>query len=198
MFRESVEERAAGIAQMKTGNYSATINGVVYKVLLFPDGIVEVDGTSHVCDLRMLDENAWSLIVDGRTFMGRRTTAESGEVPSSDGGGTLGRTVSLTIDEIKYAVRIDDARSLLVRSLFSQKSTTSGIYAVKAPMPGLISRIEVEVGSEVLPGTALLVLEAMKMENEIKSQKKGRVTSINIERGKAVEKGELLITVAEL
>jgi pyruvate carboxylase subunit B len=64
-------------------------------------------------------------------------------------------------------------------------------------MPGLISRIEVHVGEEVASGSGLLVLEAMKMENEIRSLTDGRIQTIHVEKGKAVEKGEALITIAE-
>jgi pyruvate carboxylase subunit B len=62
-------------------------------------------------------------------------------------------------------------------------------------MPGLISRIEVRIGEEVALGKGLLVLEAMKMENEIRSTNHGRVQAIHVEKGKPVEKGEALVTI---
>ena len=62
-------------------------------------------------------------------------------------------------------------------------------------MPGLIARVEVVPGDEVVPGKGLLVLEAMKMENEIRSGVSGKVLKIHVEKGRAVEKGEPLVTI---
>ena len=63
-------------------------------------------------------------------------------------------------------------------------------------MPGIIARLEVSVGDEVVPGRGLLVLEAMKMENEIRSTTRGKVTRIFVDKGKIVEKGESLVIIS--
>jgi biotin carboxyl carrier protein len=68
---------------------------------------------------------------------------------------------------------------------------------VKAPMPGLVLRLEVEVGQRVEPGTGVVVLEAMKMENEIKAQGSGVVAAIHVEAGQAVDKGTPLVEIRE-
>jgi biotin carboxyl carrier protein len=60
-------------------------------------------------------------------------------------------------------------------------------------MPALIVKVEVSVGDEVVHGQGLLVLEAMKMENELKAMHSGRVKEIHVRQGKPVEKGELLM-----
>ena len=70
---------------------------------------------------------------------------------------------------------------------------TQKVTDVKAPMPGLVLGVSVEIGQEVQKGDGLLILEAMKMENVIKSVGEGIVKAIHIEQGKAVEKGQLLI-----
>jgi len=64
---------------------------------------------------------------------------------------------------------------------------------IKAPMPGLVLRIQVEAGQQVEKGQALLVLEAMKMENVLKAPASGVVAEIKAVAGAAVEKGEVLI-----
>ena len=64
---------------------------------------------------------------------------------------------------------------------------------IKAPMPGLILSLNIEIGKTVKEGEVLLILEAMKMENAICAPRDGIIKSINIESGKTVEKGELLI-----
>ena len=63
-------------------------------------------------------------------------------------------------------------------------------------MPGLVVRIQVELGQQVTAGTPLIVLEAMKMENQLKAPADGTVTEIRVQPGAAVEKGHILITVA--
>ena len=67
------------------------------------------------------------------------------------------------------------------------------IKDIKAPMPGLILDIMVEVGQEVKKGDALMILEAMKMENVLKSTGEGTITSIEVEKGQSVEKNNILI-----
>ncbi len=64
---------------------------------------------------------------------------------------------------------------------------------IKAPMPALVVRVEVEIGQKVKPGQGLLILEAMKMENEIKAHSAGIIKEIYATKGKPVEKGELLM-----
>ena len=67
------------------------------------------------------------------------------------------------------------------------------VNAIKAPMPGLILSIHVEVGQEVQENDSLLILEAMKMENNFNSPRAGKIKSILVEKGQAVDKGQLLI-----
>jgi len=67
---------------------------------------------------------------------------------------------------------------------------------VKAPMPGLVVRIEVAAGQPVAAGTGLVVVEAMKMENELRAPQPGVVATVHVEVGQAVEKGAPLVTLA--
>jgi biotin carboxyl carrier protein len=70
------------------------------------------------------------------------------------------------------------------------------VKEVKAPMPGMVLRVEVVPGQEVQEGDPLLVLEAMKMENNLKSPASGTIKSVHVEAGKAVEKGAVLVVFA--
>ncbi len=74
---------------------------------------------------------------------------------------------------------------------------TSGGTAVNAPMPGNILDIKVNVGDKVSANQVVIVLEAMKMENEIVTPVNGTVSSINVTKGQTVSSGEVLLTVAE-
>lgn len=73
----------------------------------------------------------------------------------------------------------------------------AGTAVVRAPMPGLVLRVEVEAGEQVRSGTGLVVLEAMKMENEIRSPRDGVVRKVWVRAGEAVEKGAELVEIGE-
>lgn len=74
-------------------------------------------------------------------------------------------------------------------------SGSAGSVKVEAPMPGTVLRVNVKVGDTVEEGQAVVILEAMKMENEIAAPKSGTVASINAAQGSAVNTGDLLITL---
>ena len=70
--------------------------------------------------------------------------------------------------------------------------TTTGGTDVKAPMPGTILDVQVSVGTTVSEGQVLMILEAMKMENEIMAPRAGKVVSVNVDKGASVESGTVL------
>jgi len=95
--------------------------------------------------------------------------------------------IPLTVEETRYAQ---------IRKISGLASVERRMTSLKAPMPGLITRILVQPGVEVAPGTPLLVMEAMKMENELRAAGKGTVREIKVATKQPVEQGELLITFA--
>ncbi len=95
-------------------------------------------------------------------------------------------------------VGIEDERSRHIRLLAGAGKAAPFGAVIKAPMPGLVVRIPVTVGEEVAAGAGLLVLEAMKMENEIKASSPGVVTAVRVVPGQAVEKGQILIELGPL
>ncbi len=90
-------------------------------------------------------------------------------------------------------VRVEDERSRHIRELAGPGKSSSAGAVIKAPMPGRVVRIPVTIGDRVVAGAGLLVLEAMKMENEIKSAAAGVVTAVLVTSGQAVEKGQILV-----
>ena len=90
---------------------------------------------------------------------------------------------------------IKDEYDLLVDELGFTAEAVSVIKDINAPMPGLVLDILVNVGDIVEKGTQLIILEAMKMENVLKSQADGVIKEIKINKGDAVEKGQLLIVL---
>ncbi|MCX7923286.1 MAG: biotin/lipoyl-binding protein [Clostridia bacterium] len=72
----------------------------------------------------------------------------------------------------------------------------AGASTIKAPMPGTILRVNVSAGDAVKKGQVLLILEAMKMENEIVAPADGKIASVNVENGRSVNAGEVLVSMA--
>ena len=100
---------------------------------------------------------------------------------------------ALHVDGWPVHANVIDERTRAIRAMTNASGTAAGPRPVKAPMPGLIVRIEVAVGDRVRAGQPVIAMEAMKMENELKAESDGIVTRIAIERGQAVEKGTVLV-----
>lgn len=104
-------------------------------------------------------------------------------------------TVHLRIGAGNYTVHLEDDQSRLIKTLGLEKADVK-VREIKAPMPGLVLNILVKPGDAVLKNDPLLVLEAMKMENVIRAPGDAVVSAIPAVQGKAVEKGQLLISFA--
>lgn len=93
----------------------------------------------------------------------------------------------------RFEVEALDERTHAIRALSSAAAGPAGPAPLIAPMPGLIVRVNVQAGDEVQAGQGLVVMEAMKMENELRAQAAGVVKRVACEAGTAVEKGSVLI-----
>ncbi len=142
---------------------------------------IQNNGTEQPVDLIRLGQSRYSLIIDGHSH-------EIGVDPSFDGytifnGSRSGQYLveDYEIAKIKKAAGIDDS----VKQL-----------NVAAPMPGLIVKINCSEGDEVAQNQPIVVMEAMKMENDIKSPLNGTIKSIAVGEGDSVNKGQVLIEFA--
>jgi acetyl/propionyl-CoA carboxylase alpha subunit len=140
-------------------------------------GVIEclVDGHSVTVDGRFLQVGVLSLLVGGRQY---RCVL--------DGGGVV-------IDGRRFGFEVEDPRSLQGRR--GAGAGADGPRAVKSPMPGRVVRVLIEVGQEVEAGEAVVVIEAMKMQNELKSPKAGRVGRVAVGVGDTVGAGDVLVVV---
>jgi len=93
----------------------------------------------------------------------------------------------------KYELEAKDRLDLLLKELGMENLSESKVKDIKAPMPGLVLELKISEGQEISKGDAILVLEAMKMENILKSPTDGIVKSISVKIGDAVEKNQVLI-----
>ena len=104
-----------------------------------------------------------------------------------------GASLEVTTGTQSYTVTLTDPKRL--RSAQASGSHTDGISQIVAPMPGKVVRVLVEAGAEVEAGDGLVVVEAMKMQNEMKAPKAGKVTSLNVTAGATVNAGDVLVVV---
>ena len=149
---------------------------------------VEVDGDRVTVDGRELTAvlspvpgiPVRQLIVDGRSV----TVAVD---PAGRGRWSLTRLGE------RWDVEVVDERTRHIRSLTAGGEGARGPAALRAPMPGLVVRVLVEAGQAVAQGAGLVVLEAMKMENELRASTPGVVKAVLVRPGETVDKGQTLI-----
>ena len=162
--------------------YFVTVAGKEHEVVVDGDQ-VSIDGLPVEAKLEPISGTPEQrLVLDGRSH--RIAVAER----NKDGWLLVDRGSVHQVEAI-------DERTRHIRSLSASAGGASSGATVKAPMPGLVMKLHVAEGEQVTAGQGLLVLEAMKMENEIGSPCDGVVSSIAIEAGKAVEKGAVLLVV---
>ncbi len=160
--------------------YHVTVGDATFEVEI-DAGEVLIDGASiAVGGLEAAGDDVYSLLVDGEshTILAER-------------GGSGGW--SLQIRGRVHQAEVLDDRTKLMRDMNSSGSVAKGPAPVRAPMPGLVVKVEVEEGDCVEAGRGLLVVEAMKMENELKAAVAGRVGTIHVVPGQTVEKDEVLM-----
>ncbi|MCL2660252.1 MAG: acetyl-CoA carboxylase biotin carboxyl carrier protein subunit [Acidobacteriaceae bacterium] len=134
-----------------------------------------VDGAAFTADACLLEGGVLSLVVDGRQY---RCVLDGD---------------SVIIDGQRHTFEVVDTRALASRP--GAGGRFSGPCAVKAPMPGRIVRYLVKEGDEVREQQGIVIVEAMKMQNELRSPKAGRVTSIESQPGVVVKTGEVLAII---
>ena len=160
------------------------VNGHRVTVDLGPDGIA-VDGASATAHIEEVDGTPIVLLTIGGTL--HRLAVQRGE----------GRGVfTIWSDSHRFQAEALDERRRAIRDMAGAASVNSGPAPLVAPMPGLVVRINVRLGDQVQAGQALVVMEAMKMENELRASAAGTVKAIGVQPGAAVEKGTVLVELS--
>ena len=161
--------------------YVVTVNGASIDVSLDPEGI-QVDGQQVRAHLAELDGTPLLLVTIGKVT--RRVLVRRGLARGQ---------YTLWIDGFRYEVEAVDERTRAIRALSAAVSGPTGPLVLRAPMPGLILRVHVKTGDAVQVGESLVVIEAMKMENELRAPAAGTVRAVPARAGSAVEKGAVLV-----
>jgi biotin carboxyl carrier protein len=157
----------------------------------------------------ILDGQSVEVEIDGDrvTVAGQVYAASLGAIPGTPLRHLLldGRPSTLAIEALgrgrwaltpggeRWEVEVLDERAQHIRSLSAGADRPPASQVLKAPMPGLVLRVNVAAGQHVAGGAGLIVLEAMKMENELKSAASAVVKAVRVKPGEAVEKGQILV-----
>jgi biotin carboxyl carrier protein len=143
--------------------------------------LVTVEGSTRSASLRSVPGTMTrQLLIEGHPTTLIMRSAGRGQWSLESGGD-------------RWDVEVVDERTRHIRSLTAGAERQRGPVILRAPMPGLVMRVLVEPGQEVVVGAGLVVLEAMKMENELKAPAAGTVGAVRAQAGQAVEKGQVLV-----
>ena len=141
-----------------------------------------IDGQKFSWDIIKIKNESFHIIKDAKSY--------NVEVIKAD---PLQKNFLVSINGNKYQLDVKDKFDELLKSLGFDNLNATKINELKAPMPGLVLELRVSEGDVVKKGDPIIVLEAMKMENIIKSPTDGTIKKINVKKGVAVEKNQLLI-----
>lgn len=163
----------------------ASINNQSFDII-FEDQLLSegsINNRSFSLDRVKSTSNNWHILKDGQSY--------NIEILKID---QLAKQVELKINGKLNSVKLSDQFDALLKSLGMDNLAAKKVSELKAPMPGLVLNIAVQEGDTIAKGDALLVLEAMKMENIIKSPTDGVIKKIHAIKGSAVEKNQILIS----
>jgi biotin carboxyl carrier protein len=179
---EEKTPRFHALMSNRTQKYDLLVNGKVVTAELRSAGLIFIDGV-HI-DVQL--------------------SSPDGAITHLRSGSKHQRLYLKKLDEHRYEVWIKhyvinvelvDARDRLLTQYVRQHSTEQSVSTIRAPMPGIVTMIKVKSGEMIEKGGRLLILEAMKMENEIHSPINGKVKGIVVKEKTAVEKDQVLITI---
>ncbi|MFS8085685.1 MAG: biotin/lipoyl-containing protein [Acidobacteriota bacterium] len=142
----------------------------------------EIDGRRYELDVHQSAAGSYLMIADGRVFDCR-----------VQGRPESGKQIEVVVGTRQYAVTLTDPKRL--RSAASMVGHGDDVARIVAPMPGKVVRVLVKVGEQVEAGAGIVVVEAMKMQNELKTPKAGQVTTLQAELGATVNSGDVLAVV---
>ncbi len=163
--------------------YQTIVNDETFDIEINEDGRILVNGEERAIDFRILRTGElYSMLLDHRSY--------EAVVDERDD------TYHVLLAGDMYEVQVTDERSRRLASAFMAFGDVSGEIPMRAPMPGLIVRVPVEQGQAVTKGQTVVILESMKMENELKAPRDGTVQRVHVAAGENVEQNKVLVTLA--
>jgi biotin carboxyl carrier protein len=162
--------------------YISTINEVDYSIEIIDEHNISVNGRVFAVDFNSVSgQPVYSLLVDGQSV-------EAYVYPGEEKWEVLlmGR---------QFQVMVEDERDKRLRAAAGSSVSETGEYHLRAPMPGMVVSILVEEGQAIEKGEVLLILESMKMQNELKSPRAGTIGRLRVKAGESVEQRQTLLSV---
>jgi biotin carboxyl carrier protein len=162
--------------------YVTTIEGHEYIVDVLDEHRVSVDGITYRVDFMPIgDQPVYSLVVDGQSV-------DAHVYPNEDAWQVL-------FHGELFTATVEDEREKRLRAALAGKVAEHEDYHLKAPMPGMVVSIPVHEGQMIQKGDVLVVLESMKMQNELRSPRDGKVVRVRVRTGDRVELKETMLSV---
>lgn len=162
--------------------YVTSIGEREFLIEIIDERNIIVDGTPVEVDFDAVsDQPVYSLLVDGQSY-------EAYVYPSDEGWQVL-------LHGTLYPVSVEDEREKRLRAALGSPVVDREEYHLRAPMPGLVVSIPVTEGQQIERGEVLLILESMKMQNELKSPRAGKVSRVRVKTGDSVEQRQPLLSV---
>lgn len=160
--------------------YITSIGEREYIIEILDDGMITINAEALRVDFQEIGAGrVYSLLIEGRSV-------EAYIYPAQHGWQVL-------LNGRIYPARVEDEREHRLRSSIGDERQEGGEIALKAPMPGLVVAVQVSDGQNVDKGEVLIVLESMKMQNELKAPRGGQVTRIRVSSGDRVEQHDTLL-----
>jgi biotin carboxyl carrier protein len=162
--------------------YVATIGEREILIEIGDEGEILIDGVPFDVDFETVsEETVYSLLVNHRSY-------EALVYPNEEGWQVL-------LHGSQYVLQVEDERERRLRASLGGGPPENVDYHLKAPMPGLIVAVPVKDGQEVAKGEVLVILESMKMQNELRSPRPGKIARLRVKPGDSVEHRDTLLSV---
>lgn len=162
--------------------YKIKVNGSYNFELASQNDLLTINGQKIFADIHQINTSAFSVILNNRSYRAELIDFNQDE-----------KVCKFKINNNYYHLQITDRYDDLLKKLGLDVADIKKVIELKAPMPGMVLKIFVNEGDEVKKGDSLLVLEAMKMENILKSSENLKIRSINVSPSQKVEKNQLMI-----
>jgi acetyl/propionyl-CoA carboxylase alpha subunit len=162
--------------------FVVSLNNNKHSVKILKDGAVEINGRKVEAELSKINNCAYLLKINEKPYEVVCNILDNGNYGLLLEGWYFESTVRTSLQET-------------AAELMNNKLKESHKSEFKAPMPGLVLKIKKQKGDYVKIGEPLIILEAMKMENELRSTSEGTITSINVTEGNSVEKNSIILTI---
>ena len=164
--------------------YITTVDNHEFAIELKPNNQILVNGETYTLDFeQMADSGVYSLLLNNQSV--QAMVEERDKVYEVQILGEL------------YQVQVQDERTFRLAQARGGLAVSTGEAIIKSPMPGTILKVLVADGQTVTKGDKVIILESMKMENELRSPRDGVVHHVSVASGASVEKGQILVTIGD-